>query len=112
EERRPAHSKHVVERVRRRDRAVVAGVVDDRREEVEREDQGALGVEPVDGGVVRGCETDEEVLGFRRNESREQLFQARGRVLRSASAARGEVRQLHSAGLGVQASSVWMNWEM
>src|ERR687888_1772976 len=52
EERGAAHREDVVERVRGRDCPVVGGVVDDGREEVEREDQRALVVEPVDGRVV------------------------------------------------------------
>ena len=38
------------------------GVVDERREEVDREDERPLVVEPVDGGVVRGARPDEQVL--------------------------------------------------
>jgi hypothetical protein len=59
EQRRAAHRENVVEGVRGRDRAVVGGVVHDRREEVEREDQRPLVVEPVDGGVVGRSEPDE-----------------------------------------------------
>ena len=62
EERCAAHREDVVERIRRSDRAVVGRVVDDRREEVEREDQRALVVEPIDGRVVGGREAHEQVL--------------------------------------------------
>jgi hypothetical protein len=62
EQRRAAHRKDIVERVGRGDRAVVAGVVDDGREEVEREDERALVVEAIHRGVVRGREPDEQVL--------------------------------------------------
>ena len=89
-----AHRENVVERVRGRDRSVVAGVVDDGREEVEREDDRALVVEAVDGGVVRSSETDQQVLGFDRNEALEQLLEAGGRILRSAAPAGGEIGQL------------------
>jgi hypothetical protein len=80
------HCEHVVERIRRGDRAVVAGVVDDGREEVEREDQRALVVQTIDGRVVRRGETDEQVLGLDRNESRQQLLETRSRILRGAAA--------------------------
>src|SRR5207244_2429394 len=100
EQRGAAHREHVVQRVRRGDRSVVARVVDDRREEVESEDQRALVVEAVDRGVVRGRETDEEVLLLHGKKAAQQLFEARGRVLGGAAAARGEVGQIHTAGLG------------
>jgi hypothetical protein len=51
-QRRAAHCEHVVQRVRRRDRTVIRRVVDDRRKEIEREDQRALVVETIDRGVV------------------------------------------------------------
>ena len=62
-------------------------VVDERREEVEREDERALVVEPVDGGVVGRIEADEEVLRLRRDEALQQLLEPRRRVLRRAAAA-------------------------
>ena len=48
EQRRAAHREDVVERVRRRDAPEERGIVDERREEVEREDERALVVELVD----------------------------------------------------------------
>src|SRR5207247_903659 len=87
---------HVVERVRGGDRPEVVGVVDDRREEVDREDERALVVEPVDRRVVRGIEADEQVLRLGRDEAAQQLLQARGGVLRRATAGGGEIRQLHA----------------
>ena len=54
EQRRAAHRKDVVERIRRCDASERCGVVDERREEVEREDDRALVVELVDRGVVGG----------------------------------------------------------
>ena len=45
EQRRAAHREDVVERVRRSDCSVVGGVVDDRREKVEREDDRPLVVD-------------------------------------------------------------------
>ena len=101
EQRRAAHREDVVERVRRRDRAVVARVVHDRREEVEREDQRPLVVEPVDGRVVGRREPDEQVLGLGRDEAGEQLLEARGRVLGGAASAGGEVGELDGAGVQV-----------
>ena len=55
------------------------GIVDDGREEVDREDERALVVELVDGGVVRRAEPDEEVLRLRRHEARQQLLEPAGR---------------------------------
>ena len=69
EQRRPAHRKDIVERVGRRDRTVVAGLVDDGREEVEREDDRALVVDAIHGRVVGGRETDQQVLRLRRERS-------------------------------------------
>jgi hypothetical protein len=69
EQRRAAHRENVVERVGGGDCTVVARVVDDRREEVEREDERPLVVEPVDSRVVGRCEPDEEVLRFGRDEA-------------------------------------------
>ena len=71
----------------------VARVVDERREEVDREDDRALVVEPVDRGVVRGIEADEEILGLGRDEPGEQRLEPRGRVLRRAAAGASERRQ-------------------
>src|SRR5919198_1253548 len=63
-------------------------------EEVEREDQRALVVEPVDGRVVGGREPDQEVLLLHRHEAGEELLEPCGRVLRCAPPARREVGQL------------------
>ena len=113
EQRRPAHREHVVERIRRGDRTVIGSVVDDRREEVEREDQRAFVVEPVDRCIVGRRESDEQIFCVGGNETREQLLEPRGRVLRSTSSTCGEVGQFHSAGLGVQVPPpVRLNSEM
>ena len=93
EQRRAAHGEDVVERVRRRDPAEERRVVDERREEVDREDERALVVEAIDGGVVRRVEADEEVFGLRRDEALEQLLEPRRGVLRRAAAADREARQ-------------------
>ena len=87
EQRDASHCENVVECVGRCDRAVVAGVVDDRREEVEREDERALVVQAVDGRIVRRREPDEEVLRLDGHEAREQLLEARSRVLGGAASA-------------------------
>ena len=88
-----AHREDVVERVRRRDRAEERRVVDERREEVDGEDERALVVEPVDGGVVGRVEADEQILRLRRDEALEQLLEPRRRVLRGAAAADREARE-------------------
>ena len=82
--------------------AVVRRVVDDRREEVEREDHRALVVELVDGRVVGRSQPDEEVLGLDRHEAGEQLLEPGGRVLRGAPSARGEVGELDVSGVEIQ----------
>ena len=66
QQRRATHGEDVVERVRGRDRAEVARVVDHRWEEVDREHERALVVEPVHGRVVRRVEPDEQVCGVGR----------------------------------------------
>ena len=96
EQRRAAHGEDVVERVRRRDPSEERRVVDERREEVDREDERALVVEPVDGRVVRRIEADEEVLRLRGDEALQQLLEPRRGVLRRAAAADGEAREARS----------------
>ena len=100
EQRHAAHREHVVERVRRGDRAEGARVVDDRREEVDREDERALVVEPVDGRVVGGIEPDEQIGGVGRHEAGEERLEPRRRVLGRAAAGlreRGQRRRLGHA---------------
>ena len=65
---RAAHRVHVAERVRRGDRAVLVGVVDDGREEVGGDDQRPLGVQPVDGSVIGRAETNQQIRVIRRVE--------------------------------------------
>jgi hypothetical protein len=96
EQRRAAHREHVVERVRRRDPPERMRVVDERREEVEREDDRAVVVEAVDGRVVGGIEADEQVLGVGRDEPAQELLEPRGGVLRGAPAGGDERGQLHA----------------
>ncbi len=85
-----AHGEHVVQCVRGGDRAEVVRVVDDRREEVDGEDEGPLVVEPVHGGVVGRVEPDEQVGGFRRCERAEQALQPRRRILGGTASGAGE----------------------
>ena len=103
-QRSAAHREDVIERIRCCDGTVVAGIVDNRREEVEREDERALVVQPVDGCVVGGGEPNEQVLRLRGDEAREQLLETGRRILRGAAAARGEVCQLDAPGVDVQNS--------
>ncbi len=63
EQRAPAHGVDVGHRVRRRDRAPVARIIDDRREEVRGQHQRAPGVQPQDRGVVSFERADEQVAG-------------------------------------------------
>ena len=77
EQRHAAHREDVVQRVRRGDRAEVVGVVDDRREEVDREDERPLVVELVDRRVVGRVEPDEQVLGLGGHEAAQQLLEPR-----------------------------------
>ncbi len=112
QEGRAAHGEHIVESVRRRNRSVVGRVVHDRREEIEREDQGALVVEPVDGGVVRRREPHEQVLSLCRHETREQLLQAGRGILGGAAPAGSEVRQFDCGGVGIQGFSSLRNGEL
>ena len=96
-----AHREHVVQRIRRRDRAERARIVDERREEVDREDDRALVVEAVDRRIVGRIEADEEILGIGRSEPGEERLEPARRVLRRASARLGERRE--SDGLHVEA---------
>ena len=77
-------------RVRGGDGAEDPRVVDEGREEVDREHDRAVVVEPVDRGVVGRVEPDEEIFVLCRHEPRDELFQPRGRVLRRASPGPGE----------------------
>ena len=102
------HREHVVQRIRRCDRAKRARVVDERREEVDREHERALVIEPIHGGVVRRIEPNEQILGLRRNEPTEERLEASGRVFRGAAACAGQGRErncLHAKSLGLEESA-------
>ena len=76
EQRHTAHREHVVQRIRGGDRSEVVRVVDDRREEVDREDERTLVVELVHRRVIRGVEPDEQVLRLGGDEPAQQFFKA------------------------------------
>ena len=105
EQRCAPHREDVVQRVRSRDGAVVAGIVDDRREEVEGKDQRPFVVEAIDRGVVCRRQPDEQVLRLRGHEAGQQLLEPGCRVLGSTAAAGCEICELHSAGIKVHGSS-------
>jgi hypothetical protein len=95
EQRHAAHREDVVQGIRRRNGSERARIVDQRREEVDREDDRALVVETVDRRVVRRVETDEQILRVGGNEAREQTLEADGRVLGRAAAGTRERRERH-----------------
>ena len=88
-----SHREDVVQRVRRSDRAEGPGIVDERREEVDREDERPLVVEAVDRCVVGGIEPDQEVFGVRGHEAGQEGVQPGRRVFRRATAGLGQRRQ-------------------
>ena len=59
-----AHREHVTHRVRRRDLAERPGVVDQRREEVERADDRQVVADPVHGGVVGWVQAGDQRIGL------------------------------------------------
>ena len=94
EQRRAAHRVHVRERVRRGDAAPVVRVVDDRREEVGRDDDREVGAHAVDRGIVGGVEADEQVRVRRRVEPVHQPEDGTEVVGRELAGATGAVREL------------------
>ena len=94
EEHLPAHRVDVRHRVGRTDRAGCIGVVDDRREEVERFDDRDVARDQVDRGVVGRVETDEQLRGSLLRAHRTQhLRQRAGAQLGPSASAGGERRQ-------------------
>ena len=94
QERRAAHRVHVVQRVRRSDGTERSRIVDERREEVDREHDRPLVVQAVDRSIVGRIETDEQILGFGRDEPCEERLETRGRVLRRTASGARERREL------------------
>ena len=93
QERRAAHRVHVVQRVRRGDGAERSRIVDERREEVDREHDRPLVVQAVHRRIVGRIETDEQILGVGRDEPCEKRLETRGRVLRRAPSGARERRE-------------------
>ena len=93
-DRAAAHGVDVGERVGGRDLPVEVGVVDDRREEVDGLDEGAVGVEPVDGGVVGGGGSDEEVVIRKLREVAQDLREGGLPELGGSSGAGGQGGEL------------------
>ena len=93
QQRSAAHREDVVERVRRGNGTEGPRIVDEWREEVDREHDRTLVVEPVHRGVVGGIEPDEQVLRIGRNEPREQRLESCRRVLRGAPSGARERRE-------------------
>ena len=85
EQRRAAHREDVVERIRCRDCPESPRIVDQRREEVDGEDDCALVVQAIDGRVVGRVEADEEILGVGGNQAGEDVLEAGRRVLGRAT---------------------------
>ena len=95
DERTPAHRVDVARGVGGGDPSPGVGVVHERREEVEREDQRLVVVEPDDGGVVGLVQTDEDVRRVRLGaEEREDLAERVERELAGAAGAVREAREL------------------
>src|SRR5207237_1352044 len=89
EQRPGAHRVDVAERVRGGDRTEVRGTGDERREEVEREDERLVIVELVYGRVVGRVESDEQGRIVEERQRREKFLKPARRVLRGAASANG-----------------------
>ena len=104
-----AHGEHVAAGVGRGDGAVVAGVVDQRREEVGRRDERRVLVDPVDRCVVEGRQARRAAPGRPRGQVTDQLGQHRGAPLRRAPPARrplGQSQRVWSWTSGIESSVV------
>jgi hypothetical protein len=96
-QRHAAHRVHVGQRVRRGDRAEVERVVDDRREEVRREHERAIGARRItaaSSAVFEPTSTRGSVTGGRSVSNGQQIA---GRMLRRAARALRGLREAHSA---------------
>jgi len=92
EDRRAAHGVNVRERVGGGDATELERIVDDRREEVGRGDQGLLVVQPPDRRVIPSLEPDQEVgEGAGLRHAGQDLLQHGGRQLAAAAAAMGQL---------------------
>ena len=82
-----AHGEHVRERVGGGDRAVFVGVVDHRCEEVEREHGCVVLVNLIDGGVVGGVESEQDVrVGHGRRDVLQDFREVARTPFRSSTA--------------------------
>ena len=81
----------VAERVGGGNGAVVVGVVDHRREEVNRLHQRGIGAQPVDGGVVAGADADQQVGVLDTRQRADNLGEVPRTVLGASAAASGKV---------------------
>ena len=101
EEHPAAHRVDVGHCVGRRDRAVFVGIVDDRREEIERLHQRALIIQRVDGRIVRRIEADEQLRKLLRRklaaQAAQHLREAFRPVLGASTAAARQVREAQIA---------------
>jgi hypothetical protein len=88
-EKRPAaHREDVVQRIRRGDRPERSRIVDERREEVDGEDDRPLIIEAIDGRVVGGIEADEQILRVGGDESARSVSSRAAESLRPHPPAR------------------------
>ena len=89
EERDAAHGVDVAERVHHGDGAEIVGVVDDRREEVDRLNHGQVVRQAIDGSVVARVEPDEQIIVLHVGEVAQDLAEVLGAELpRSTRAGR------------------------
>ena len=89
----PAHGVYVAQGVGNRHLPELEGVIDDRREEVHRLDQGYVLVQLVDGGVVRSVDPNEEVRVRDLRQLAQHLRQVLWTELRGSPRAAGEACQ-------------------
>ena len=90
-----AHGEHVAARVGGRDGPEVGRVVDERREEVGRRDQGRIRAEPVHGRVVEGGQPEQQVRIGCAGQIGDQGAERRPSPFGRAAPARGPFSELH-----------------
>ena len=93
EQRRSPHRVDVAEGVRRGHLSEDVGIVDDRREEIHRLNEGYVVVQAVDGGVVGRADPDQEVGVGGRRQLAQHLRQVRWTKLGSSAGAAGQAGQ-------------------